>query len=454
MKNKNNILFFLLFFTFVSNQFLLAQARIVSGPMLGYVEHREALIWFEIPDSISSITVKYHVKNKPSTEKEATNIVVNGTKYFTVKVVLEELNMNTDYVYDIYLNDEKMTPSVPTAFKTKKLWEWREKAPDFTFLLGSCFYINDAEYDRPGKPYGKDTHILETMGAMPSDFMLWLGDNLYLREADYSSASGMAYRYSTNFRLPEMQVLRASRPNYAIWDDHDYGPNDSDGKFELKETSLELFKNYWGNKTFGEPDNAGVYHKFKWSDCDFLCMDDRYYRSANSLADSIDGKPNVNKQFYGKRQLDWLKNNLISSNATFKFIVTGGQVLNPLADKECFYFYPTEFQELTHFIVENKINGVIFLTGDRHFSELLTWQPTGFYPLYDFSCSSVTSGLSTPENPNPRRVDGSLLVENNFGKIGISGDKGQRKVTFQTYNKDGKKRWEYTISETALKVAH
>ncbi len=450
MKMKKTLLLFFLIST-LGTPSVFGQNKLISGPMLGYIEHREALIWFEAPSGVESVALRYRIKGKPETEKEAHNLQMGGSNYPTVKVVLEELDMNTEYEYDIYLNNEKLDPSVPTAFRTKKLWEWREPAPDFSFLLGSCYYINDPQYDRPGKPYGKDPRILETMGNMPSDFMLWMGDNVYLREADYSSASGMAYRYSFNFRLPEMQKLRASRANYAIWDDHDYGPNDSDGRFELKESSLELFKSYWGNKTFGEPDNAGIYHKFKQSDCDFYCMDDRYYRSANSLPDSVNGKPNPSKVFYGRKQLDWLKNNLISSSATFKFIVTGGQMLNPLADKECFYFYPVEFQELMSFIVENNISGVIFLTGDRHFSELIKWQPTGFYPLYDFTCSSVTAGIAKPENPNPRRVGGSLLAENNFGKIAVSGGKGDRKVTLATYDIDGKQRWNFVISEKDLK---
>ena len=250
-----------------------------------------------------------------------------------------------------------------------------------------------------------------------------------------------------------MQKLRATRANYAIWDDHDYGPNDSDGRFELKETSLDLFKSYWGNKTFGEPDNAGTYHRFKWSDCDFFCMDDRYYRAANVLPDSVGGKPNPNKPFYGRKQLDWLKNLLISSSSTFKFIVTGGQSLNPLADKECFFFYPAEWQELMAFIVENHIEGIVFLTGDRHFSELITYKPKGFYPIYDFTCSAVTSGLGKPEIPNPNRIEGSLLVENNFGKISVGGGKGDRKVTLETYDINGKKRWSFSIHQNDLKAA-
>ena len=447
---KKILLSFLLIFLF-GDPSVFGQNTLISGPMLGYIEHREALIWCEVPTATESFAIKYRVKGKPDTEKEAHNIQMGGSNYATVKVILEELDMDTNYEYDIYLNGEKVDPSVPTAFKTKRLWEWREPAPDFSFLIGSCYYLNDPKYDRPGTPYGKNPKILETMGNMPTDFMIWGGDNVYLREADYSSASGMAYRYSFNFRLPQMQKLRATRANYAIWDDHDYGPNDSDGRFELKEASLDLFKNYWGNKTFGESDNEGTYHKFKWSDCDFLCMDDRFYRAANSLPDSIGGKPNPSKVFYGRKQLDWLKNNLISSSATFKFIVTGGQMLNPLADKECFYFYPVEYQELMNFIVENNISGVIFLTGDRHFSELIKWQPTGFYPLYDFTCSAVTSGVARPENPNPRRVVGSLLAENNFGKIAVSGGKGDRKVTLETYDIEGKKRWNFSISEKELK---
>ncbi len=171
------ILFLLLFPIFLTPS-VFGQNKLISGPMLGYVEHREALIWLEAPTGVESVALKYRIKGKPETEKDAFNMQMGGSKYPTVKFVLEELDMNTEYEYDVYLNEQKLTPSVPTTFKTKKLWEWREPAPDFSFLLGSCYYINDPQYDRPGKPYGKDPKILETMGNMPSDFMLWMGDNV------------------------------------------------------------------------------------------------------------------------------------------------------------------------------------------------------------------------------------------------------------------------------------
>jgi alkaline phosphatase D len=436
---------------------IFAQKGIVSGPMLGYIEHREALIWLEVAPEVTAVSIKYQEQGKPQSLKTAVYEGILGKRYNPIKIQLEELDMNTVYEYSIFLNDKKAELPFATTFKTKKLWEWREAAPDFSFLLGSCFYINDPTYDRPGKPYGQDPRILETMANMPSDFMLWMGDNLYLREADYSSEAGIAYRYSYNFRQPQFQKLRATRANYAIWDDHDYGSDNSDNTFELKNYTLDIFKKYWGNKSYGEPDNAGIYHKFHWSDCDFFMMDDRYYRAADDMPELVDGKPNPNKPFYGRKQMEWLKNSLINSTASFKFIVSGGQMLNPMAkDKECFLGYPAEWQELMSFITQNKIGGIIFITGDRHYSELIKYQQADFYPLYEFTCSSVTAGVAdiskTKEFTNPDRVAGSLLMQNNFGKISVGGDKENRQVTLETYDKAGMKKWNFTIKKSDLKV--
>jgi len=40
-------------------------------------------------------------------------------------------------------------------------------------------------------------------------------------------------------------------PQYAIWDDHDYGPNDTDGNYAFKEQSLKLHKQFWANPSYG-----------------------------------------------------------------------------------------------------------------------------------------------------------------------------------------------------------
>ena len=131
--------------------------------------------------------------------------------------------------------------------------------------------------------------------------------------------------------------------------------------------------------------------------------------------------------------------------------------MNPLSDKECFMFYPTEWQELMNFIIENKIEGIVFISGDQHYSELIKRQlAPNFYPFYDFTCSPVTSGIKdiskTAAFKNPLRVDGSLLIANNFGKISVSGSKGDRKLMMETFDVEGENRWQYVINQKELRV--
>ena len=74
--------------------------------------------------------------------------------------------------------------------------------------------------------------------------MLWLGDNTYTREADFSSASGIKYRYLHTRSDASLQKFLSRQNNYAIWDDHDFGENDANKTFDLKDVSKECFVNY------------------------------------------------------------------------------------------------------------------------------------------------------------------------------------------------------------------
>ena len=71
------------------------------------------------------------------------------------------------------------------------------------------------------------------MHAKKPDFMLWGGDNFYYREPDYTR-TGMIHRNDHARAVKSMQPLLANVHQYAICDDHDYGPNDSDRSFPLK----------------------------------------------------------------------------------------------------------------------------------------------------------------------------------------------------------------------------
>ena len=442
--------------TFFTNIFAQNTTKgLVSGPMLGYVEHRAAMIWAEVGIDVNVIQINYWEKGK----KDSFQTVfpsgidaesMDNTPFYPVKFELNNLRMNTTYEYQVLINETPVLIKYPLTFKTKELWEWRKPAPDFSFLTGSCAYINDPEYDRP-KPYGNDPNIFRTMAKTPASFMLWLGDNNYLREADYSSNYGIAYRYSHDRATPELQPLLAAMPHFAIWDDHDYGPNDSDKSWVLKESARNCFKKYWCNHSYGE-DKKGVYTHMRYGDCEFFMLDNRYFRSADDMLDSINGKPNEDKLMFGKQQMDWLKNALLSSNATFKFIVSGSQVLNPIIKSENWRSYPYEFQDFMNFLDNNRLSGVLFLSGDIHRTEIIKIDRKNNYSLFDITSSSITAGVNTQKlNENPYRIGGSVQ-ENNFTKVSVSGPKNDRALKFEFININGEIKSEFKISEKELKI--
>jgi alkaline phosphatase D len=294
------------------------------------------------------------------------------------------------------------------------------------------------------------------MAKSGADFMIWGGDNWYLREADYSSESGIWYRYSHDRATPELQKLYAAMPHYATWDDHDYGSNDANKSFELKDVTLAAFKAYWGNASWGEADNPGVYGKFFWGDAAFFLMDNRWYRDD----DLLDAATNPGKTQYGARQKEWLKQSLIVAqkepHAKFKFIVTGGQVITDFGGaSETFAYYTREREELVKFIVDQQISGVIFLTGDVHFTELAKKKIGATQWVYELTSSPMSAGVSnlgnTERKNDPHRVEGTLVVDQNYCTIALGGPKAARVVTMTCFDKTGARRWERTIAEAELK---
>ncbi|HEY0945928.1 MAG TPA: alkaline phosphatase D family protein [Opitutaceae bacterium] len=434
----------------------LAKGALVSGPMLGHRAHREVVIWAETRGA-ETVTLDYQIASRPETAQSKTLAHPPASPAGTqpLKFVLPLLEMGARYTYTLTIDGETQRFAYPLAFQTTPQWEWRAPPPDFKFIYGSCAYQNEEAYDRPGEPYGKGTKIFTYMADSGADFMVWGGDNLYLREADFSSESGIWYRYSRDRACADMQKLFAVMHHYATWDDHDYGSNDANKSFEFKDVSLAAFKAYWGNPSWGEPDNAGVYTKFFWGDAAFILLDNRYHRDDSLLDQTL----YPHKSQYGARQLDWLKQSLLQAkqlgHSTFKFIVTGGQVLTSFGGmSETFDYYRREREELLSFIKQHAITGVIFLSGDVHFTELARQQLTPTQAVYELTSSPFSSGVWHAEKSerlhDPLRVAGTLVADQNYCTLAIAGPKNDRVLTIACFDKTNTKRWEKQIKASEL----
>jgi len=412
------------------------RAKLITGPVVGSVTKNSARVWIAYKGDGQNMMWLMDTVDK--TVHQPTGLSkINNSKGVTA-LNMDFSDLQPEHIYKaVFIKEIGLHPKC--VFTTQA----DSAIKDFDFLVGSCALMNTdiTRFIFPGSAIA----IFETMRRKKSDFMLWLGDNLYYLGRQYNSYDNM---FDRNLKVrnlfPVLQVFLAQQPNYAIWDDHDYGWNDADRTFPLKDTSLKVFKGFWPNIYSTKDSAKGNYFSYRYYDAEFFMTDDRFYR---------DPEGDTSGLYFGPVQLAWLKNKLSSSNATFKFICSGSQVLNDSYYGESYAKYPKERNNLLDFIAENNIKGVIFLSGDKHFSEMSKRDWKG-YPMYDFTSSPLTSPvfkLHTSGFVNNYSLPGTLLYRKNFGEISISGEPGNRTCKMEIFGKLGDKKWEYVINSSELK---
>lgn len=422
----------------LSGFWLQAQDRKVkSGPVLGFAEMREALIWLQLEEK-GAAQIRYWPSEAPE-DKSLTEVVFTSPSTGnTAKLSLQMLEPGTVYDYEVFVDSELQSFEFPLSFDTEPLWDYRRDPPSFSIAMGSCMYVNEEAYDRPGNSYGGDYGIFNHIYEQGPDAMLWLGDNIYLREADYHSRSGYLQRYTHTRSIPEVQALMASCNNYAIWDDHDFGPNDASGSWIFRDRALEMFKLFWPNPSFGYRDMPCTFSAFNYRDCDFVMMDNRYYRTEQSETHP--------EQIFGKTQIDRMIDLLKQSKAPFKFVMTGGQFLNSAKVYENHSNYEEERAYVLKRLTEENLSNVIFISGDRHHSEVSELELANGNKVYEFTVSPLTSGAArNVREQNTHRVDGSLIQERNFAVMTISGKRKSRALKLVYFNSNGEEIYNWSL---------
>ena len=79
--------------------------------------------------------------------------------------------------------------------------------------------------------------------------MVLLGDTPYI---DTTELDKQRARYAAFASVEPMAQLLRSTPWYGIWDDHDFGANDIDGRLLGKERSRRAFIEYHANPSYGD----------------------------------------------------------------------------------------------------------------------------------------------------------------------------------------------------------
>lgn len=409
--------------------------------MHGYADYTSALLWV-MADAPGPIDVSWRAEGESGSESADRKLTLEATAVAgnVVLARLTGLSPGKPVTYRV----AGAADSRSGTLTAQPYWSRAADARDLTIAFGSCHFLADANPVWGGQDYGGGYEIFNAIAAKQPDLMIWAGDNLYFQKSDELDPSSMAMRHQRQRTHAPLQKLLTTASHLALWDDHDYGPNDADMSYVMKGESLQLFRRFWANPSYGLPDVPGIFGRARWGDVDVFLLDGRWYRSANDAHDGPD------KTMFGAQQLTWLRNALIQSRARIKLVVNGSQMWNRTSRFEGWHQFPTEQKAFGTWLAAQNIDGVIFLSGDRHFGELLKMERAGTYPLYEFTSSPLTSrpyaNPDAAERRNPDLVPGTLLGQRQFGMIRVTGPGNDRRIALESYDTVGKLLWRHEIN--------
>lgn len=287
-----------------------------------------------------------------------------------------------------------------------------EPAPLFKLGVGSCLRNSS------------DAAALARVVAKAPDAFVWLGDNIY---ADTQDMALMRARYDTLKNNTHFKALWNLCPNFAIWDDHDYGSNNQGEEYSMKVQAQGIFLDFWQVPS-GDPrrQRPGIYHSHLFGQGSqtirLIQLDNRYFRTRRTWSNATVAP--AGSTMLGSAQWTWLAAEL-AKPATVRIVTSGVEFLStyryqPTAQAEQWEGwdeFPEERKKLFNLIKDNKIPGVIFLSGDQHFSEVNKLDAVLGYPAHELCSSALDQSWELP-TVNPAR-QGQATGSPNFGMVTV-----------------------------------
>ncbi|HIN96014.1 MAG TPA: DUF4976 domain-containing protein, partial [Planctomycetes bacterium] len=302
-------------------------------------------------------------------------------------------------------------------------------------MFGSCI-----KQDKP-------MPIFKTIQSKQPEMFIFLGDNIY---ADTADMKVMKAKYDKLAADPGFSGLLETCPILATWDDHDYGENDAGASYSKRLESQRIFADFWKLPRQAAPrQRPGVYdaHVYgpKGQRTQVILLDTRYFRGPLKRGEKRVGGPyypttDATITMLGEDQWKWLEQQL-RVPAEIRIIATSIQYIAESAGQETWSNIPLERARLLKLIKQTKANGILMISGDRHWAEIASLPgPTG-YPLYDITSSSLNQphGRGTPTINQYRDVP-ETYHQVNFGTILVDWQQSDPTIQLQILDLEGQPR--------------
>ncbi len=271
---------------------------------------------------------------------------------------------------------------------------------NFKFAFGSCML------DILHKP-----KIWKNLIRQKIDALFLIGDTIY---ADFD---GFSFKPANPEKLWERHVEARLKlflyespeltPIFTVWDDHDFGSNDSDRNYPYKEESKNIFNIFFPQadgfiKNYTRGPGVSSY----WRACgfQFALLDGRTFRD------------NHGSTFLGEEQEAWLYSKISHSSDPI-WLMSGSQFFGGYKSDDSFEATcPIDLQKNIDALAQLPAS-VILCSGDVHYSEVMKLEADLLgYESLEITSSSLHSPPTSGTGNNPRRLmkttkDNFTLIE-------------------------------------------
>jgi hypothetical protein len=353
-----------------------------------------------------------------------------------LRFTLDRLTPATEYTYRLAFTGQAPTPLPQVgSFRT---FTQPGRPTGFTFALGSCMQTDTT------------SPVFTTIAKYKPLFMLFTGD-LHYEDIGENRVAVFESALARQLSSPPVAKLLETTPVVYVWDDHDFGPNDSDSASPSREASAIAYRSSVPH--YPLQDGTAIYQAFTLGRVRFVLADLRSERIRPTTRPQrgTDETPGAVGTMVSDRQLQWLKTELLESSRTHAvvFFVSTVPWIDSGTSRDSWNGYRTQRRQLSEFLRDNRVTNLAILSGDAHMLALddgtnssFTSPPSPPGPVV-FHAAALDQ---TPSNKGGPYSHGSFPERHQFGLVNIQDNGQQILITFLGLNANDKEILRYQWS--------
>lgn len=395
-----------------------SHAALRTSPQWTYLEDGTLALWLWLKPEVRSVTLEVR-SDRPEISARNFGVEEGGTIRgenvillpFATAENLAGAGFSVKVTPRGYADSMEFSLGVPKAASSLQ--------SGFSFLFGSC--LNQID--------GKGEGTMETMASVDADFNLFLGDTVYYLPFDLGSKEAMAKPWMKNRNLAGFRKMGGKRPLLALWDDHDFGPNNADASFEGRDLTRAMFLEQFPRQlNTSLQQREGIYSSTKIGNTRFILLDNRTFRDPT-------GRFFPAGSYLGEEQLRWFEEQVSLRDYEFLVVAGGSQFFAPNPLKETYSRHQEEFSKFRGFLREALTTPIIFMSGDIHMTEVIDLRDEFPKGAYEVTCSGLAN-IPGPQHQLTKRFERHAYFYDNgytFARMRMGSS-----VAFDHFSRDGR----------------